>query len=787
MRSSIACVRCRRSKVKCVNTGPNTTCKACESSNRDCTYPQPVQSGTPRANVAGMTINSVAGAGTGGNTDRIEAPKKSKPKKPAPSANAATTPANINTPKGWKECLDSPVLNQTTWKMIFDAYQLHHSPMLPFLHPPTFMNRLRASIQVPSGGSPPAPEKPHSPLVLLGILALTSRHIQPLVSRLVSALATPIAVSEFYASALKYRLKHEEEDGFLVPSVEKVQALLMLSVHEWGQTRKSEAYMWLGVAIRMTGALGLSWVDDEAVQVQGSPEPETDGPVSKRRKLDNGTSVKLSTASVVDKEVRRRTFWAVFILDRALSSGKFFPSGLSTIDASRVLLPCEDRAFMFGISSKTGYLRPDVLLHDNRNGDLREAGDEERILAQIVKAMEIWGRIQTWSEMSDSHPTSTASTYHKLSTALEVFVETLPQQLVFSLNTLQVHTSTQSSSAYCVLHTTLFLARITLEKKFLPQLPLLFNGPSGPSDPNIPRTAEEMAFYGASAERFMAAARDMVTLVTGLEEWNAGIENPLLTSAMQGAAEAGLYAYNFPWMDPRGYLTANSSSPDSAPMGSGEEPNKAVAFLHSVKARWPIGEEAFDGLLRMQSWVQDQEENFMREDSRGREMLAEKSRRIPVNSEEKNRLFRQLAPATPKPQPAVAPIGSHNMQVSSSDVDALLLAASGSADGKSSVHGDRWMAVNTLPAGAVPQPAVSVSGQKQDGYLLDTLAGFAAQQGKIGNGSSEPKDQEMADGNVVKIEAGQTQQSGPDRQWIDETQRGNTSAWSVAVTDSVHT
>lgn len=297
-----------------------------------------------------------------------------------------------------------------------------------------------------------------------------------------------------------------------------------------------------------------------------------------------------------------------------------------------------------------------------------------------------------------------------------------------------------------------------------------------------------MAFYAASAERFMAAARDMVTLVTGLEEWNAGIENPLLTSAMQGAAEAGLYAYNFPWMDPRGYLTANSSTPDSAPMGTGEEPNKAVAFLHNVKARWPIGEEAFEGLLRMQSWVQDQEENFVREDPRRREMLIEKSSRISVNSEEKNRLFRQLAPATPKPQPAQQLPGNGGMQVSSSDVDALLLAASGSTDGKSSAHGDRWMAVNTLPTGTVPQPtAIPVSGQKQDGYLLDTLAGFAAQQGKIGNGSSELKDQDMADNNLVKIETGQPPQTGPDRQWIDETQRGNTSAWSVTVNDSVHT
>jgi hypothetical protein len=41
MRSSIACWRCRRSKVKCLNNGVNTPCRACTTANRECTYPSP--------------------------------------------------------------------------------------------------------------------------------------------------------------------------------------------------------------------------------------------------------------------------------------------------------------------------------------------------------------------------------------------------------------------------------------------------------------------------------------------------------------------------------------------------------------------------------------------------------------------------------------------------------------------------------------------------------------------------------------------------------------------------
>lgn len=45
MRSSIACARCRRSKVKCVNSGVGTQCRACETTGRECTYPVPNSTG----------------------------------------------------------------------------------------------------------------------------------------------------------------------------------------------------------------------------------------------------------------------------------------------------------------------------------------------------------------------------------------------------------------------------------------------------------------------------------------------------------------------------------------------------------------------------------------------------------------------------------------------------------------------------------------------------------------------------------------------------------------------
>lgn len=55
MRSSIACTRCRKSKVKCLNNGVNTPCRACESARRECTYPPP---STPGSRNTGINNNT---------------------------------------------------------------------------------------------------------------------------------------------------------------------------------------------------------------------------------------------------------------------------------------------------------------------------------------------------------------------------------------------------------------------------------------------------------------------------------------------------------------------------------------------------------------------------------------------------------------------------------------------------------------------------------------------------------------------------------------------------------
>lgn len=61
MRSSIACARCRRSKVKCVNNGAGTPCNTCEAQGRDCEYPPSALIGLASRREAGVKVEQTEG------------------------------------------------------------------------------------------------------------------------------------------------------------------------------------------------------------------------------------------------------------------------------------------------------------------------------------------------------------------------------------------------------------------------------------------------------------------------------------------------------------------------------------------------------------------------------------------------------------------------------------------------------------------------------------------------------------------------------------------------------
>ncbi|KAF9437852.1 hypothetical protein BGZ76_010868 [Entomortierella beljakovae] len=104
-------------------------------------------------------------------------------------------------------------------------------------------------------------------------------------------------------------------DSIDIPTVSNVQALVFLSMYEYGAARGPRAWMFGGMAVRQAQELGLNREDSSPVfHLKGD---------------------------WVMRETRRRTFWACFMLDVLASSSSGRPRMMDERDCE-VLLPSED-------------------------------------------------------------------------------------------------------------------------------------------------------------------------------------------------------------------------------------------------------------------------------------------------------------------------------------------------------------------------------------------------------------------------------------------------------------
>lgn len=133
------------------------------------------------------------------------------------------------------------------------------------------------------------------------------------------------------------RAKQATVDTFACPSVEAVQACLLMAYEGFGANQDSALWMYLGLAIRMALDLGLqkrvgikyqgekdAW--NTSQRGRGTNDPES--PEDRRR--DDG-ELSVSEQRELEQE-RIDTFWAVFVLDRIISSGTGRPVTLRDDD-----------------------------------------------------------------------------------------------------------------------------------------------------------------------------------------------------------------------------------------------------------------------------------------------------------------------------------------------------------------------------------------------------------------------------------------------------------------------
>lgn len=233
MRSSVACARCRRSKIKCINNGVNTVCVPCHQNNRECTYPVP----SLTSGLSTKRSEHPSGIGVDGEGE-TKRPRRRE--------------ADVGMKQGHRigeDPLETPPISSKLWREIYQLFMQHYSAELSFLHKQTFFDRIR---NMEESGR----RSRETQLFLLGMLSLTARFVPELVSYPYpsdpsrnSDLRTgdPLNASEFYAHALEVRL---DAVTMATPSLDILQALLMLGLHNWGMCRGLRSWVWVGAATR---------------------------------------------------------------------------------------------------------------------------------------------------------------------------------------------------------------------------------------------------------------------------------------------------------------------------------------------------------------------------------------------------------------------------------------------------------------------------------------------------------------------------------------------------------
>ncbi|RDL31982.1 uncharacterized protein BP5553_09384 [Venustampulla echinocandica] len=528
VRSSIACSRCRRSKVKCVNNGVNSICKACASSNRECTYPVAGSISTPKRNEATAGVKQEDG----------ESKKRIR---------KLEDTGRRNSQKVGEDILESPILTRKVWDEIYEIFKLHFSTEMPFLHPPTFRNRMRQASYPRDPSAPPA-DLQEGRLLLLGVLTLTARFHPELVAHHSSS-SDPLVASEYYAAALATAFGPTSRN-LTNPSLEGIQAFLMLGLYEWGQTRGLSAWVYVGIATRLAQSMGLSYEDDTGPLAIKYPAADP----SKSRSAKPPSTAR---EELTEKEARRRTWWSCFIMDRMLSAGKCRPTMID-VDRLRVQLPCSDDDFLFARKSTTGILNPSW----NRNIEPGVVVHDDGILGWYIRLVEIFGRFAEWSyaggRRTETLPPWDSSTgFFKLRHELEEFRRSLPSNLVFNEENLSAHIEKRNATGCASMHTLYSACLIMLHREYLPFIPLRCEKPTGPLDePTFPSSKYEVpdGFWEESAETVFKAARDIINIVTTCQEDNALPESPQIGFAVWQAAFFCIYAVHFGHMDTGNHL-----------------------------------------------------------------------------------------------------------------------------------------------------------------------------------------------------------------------------------------
>ncbi|CAG7924078.1 unnamed protein product [Penicillium olsonii] len=472
-RLPLACIACRRKKIRC--SGEKPACKHCTRSRIPCVYKVTTRKAAPRTDYMAMldkrlkrmedrVIKTIPKEETKDMTaigrstvkpSTASQPSKAQKKRSADEAFAAemdgwargdrrapqdSFPMNreVKSTDGsgllteGAEFLPSLEIQEHLAEVFFDCV---YGQSYLLLHKPSFMRRLKA-------GTIP-------PVLILAVCAVSARFsTHPLLNSEPQFLRGENWANPAAAIALS---RHDE------PNITILTVFLLLGLHEFGTCHGGRSWSFGGQALRMAYALQLH------------QELEQDPILG--QKTGNGSQL-----SFTDQEIRRRTMWACYLMDRYNSSGSQRPP-IGNEKFLQIQLPIQENHFQMEIPGPTEDLDGDILNPTPEDsGQLSNAKDNMGVSAYIIRAIVIWGRIVDYLNLGgkrkDLHPLwHPESGYSRLKGQIEEFSATLPAPMTFTYENLQIHAADKIANQFLFLHIIMHQNMLFLNQFAIPLSP----------------------------------------------------------------------------------------------------------------------------------------------------------------------------------------------------------------------------------------------------------------------------------------------------------------------------
>lgn len=295
-------------------------------------------------------------------------------------------------------------------------------------------------------------------MLVLAVCAISARFSEH--PQVVNSEPAFLRGEEWAAPAREIALKRSDE-----PTITILTVLLILGLHEFGTCQGGRSWMFGGMALRMAYALQLHQELDH-------------DPLGQQK--DKNTEL-----SPTDREIRRRTMWACFLMDLFNSSGTERPA-FADENSIKIQLPIKEACFQMEIPGPTESLDgsvPNRIAEDT--SQMADPRDNMGVCAYIVRIIALWGRAVKYLNLGGKQRDcykcwDHQSGFSQLKREAENFGATLPSDLQNNADNLKSHAAEKLANQFILLHISVNQVLLFLHR---------WSIPTSPGDAGIPPDA----------------------------------------------------------------------------------------------------------------------------------------------------------------------------------------------------------------------------------------------------------------------------------------------------------